>query len=319
MLESRCGNRTSFLDSKHGVNDGRETPPTAALIHFGMAKGNTDLDDRERRAADAMLAVCGPAWKVVPKDVKGAPAGTYDFDLTDDSTTIAVEVSTIADHLTIRDTSAWSNYFPSNAVNVVGLRRGWVVMVAARGNARRTHEQLETWLADLESRGEHSVRTERWQEHVFTPEANRPPWFATLHEMASVGIISADVEPTLSAGECRLLIADNGFTWNSSEDEYVSDFVTEQLAGLHESDVQKLARAPGDRRVLFLWLDAQSHFDVVRRMDNNLLGGTLADTGNLDEVWIGRYFIDGSVKVYRWRGVDGWRFNPTKAAGASGP
>jgi hypothetical protein len=272
-----------------------------------MAKGNNKLDTRELRAAQAMRAIwsCG-VWELVPRDIEDAPDGTHDFDLTDGATTVAVEVSTIADQDTIRDGAEWSRHFPDGVLNADGLAHGWVLTVSAKGSARETSRRLGGWLADLESQGMRSARTERWQEHLFTPEANRPSWFATLKAMAGSGVVSAQVEPTLSAGQCALLIGD-GFLWSPSEVEYVSAFVSGQLAGLHSSDVEKLGRATADRRVLFLWLDAQSNLDVIRRLDSNLLSGTVTNTGTLDEVWIGRHFVDGSVAIYRWRSADGWK------------
>lgn len=271
-----------------------------------MAKGNTDLDDREVRAAQSMRAVYGADWMVVPRDVKGAAPGTHDFDLTDGSTTVAVEVSTIADGAIVGDSAGWSQHFPDAAWNIDGLDHGWVITVQASGNARKTKQSLAVWLADLESRNEQAVWSDSWQQHAFTPQGHRPPMFATLHAMASVGVTAAHVEASLPAGLCALLIVDDGFTWSPSEEDYISEFVSAQLAGAHASDVEKVGRATADRRALFLWLHAQSHFDVVRRLDNDLLGGTLTDTGTLDEVWIGRHFVDESVGLYRWRASEGW-------------
>ncbi|WP_441976981.1 hypothetical protein [Microbacterium sp. 2MCAF23] len=271
-----------------------------------MAKGNTDLDDREVRAAQSMRAVYGADWMVVPRDVKGAAPGTHDFDLTDGLTTVAVEVSTIADGAVVGDSAGWSQHFPDAAWNIDGLDQGWVITVQASGNARKTKQLLGAWLTDLESRNEHAVWSDSWQQHAFTPQGHCPPGFATLHGMASVGVTSAHVEASLPAGVCTLLIVDDGFTWSPSDDDYISDFVSEQLAGPHASDVEKVGRATADRRAVFLWLHAQSHFDVVRRLDNDLFGGTLTGTGPLDEVWIGRHFVDESVSLWVWRASGGW-------------
>lgn len=79
-----------------------------------------------------------------------------------------------------------------------------------------------------------------------------------------------------------------------------------QQASVHESDVQKLTRAIADRRVLFLWLDAQSQFDIIRQLDNHVLGGNVLNAGAVDEVWIGRHFISGALIVYRWCAAKGW-------------
>jgi hypothetical protein len=271
-----------------------------------MAKGNPDLDEVELRAARTMCAVYGDGWAIFPRDVRGAPPGTHDFDLNDGSTIVAVEVSTIADHTTVSDSAEWSRHFPDLSVTLAGLEHGWVIVVSARGRAKKTSQGLEVWLRELERLGLRSARAERWQEHLFTPEAGRPPEFLTLHAMAGVGIVSAHLADELPAGACTLCVIDDGFSWNQDEETYVSAFVSDQLADLHSSDVAKVGRATADRRALFLWLHAPSHFDVIRRLDNDLLEGSLTDTGTLDEVWIGRYLLDGSVLAYRWRTVDGW-------------
>jgi hypothetical protein len=233
-------------------------------------------------------------------------SGTHDLDLTDGTTTVAVEVSTIAETDTLRDSTEWNRHFPDLALKLEGIKRGWLVTVSGGGSARQTHLLLGIWLADLERLHMFSARTKRWQEHVFDPEAHRPLWFDTLRAMQAAGVISAEVAPTLSAGQCVLLKVDSGYAWNPSDHEYVSMFVSAQLAGMHASDVQKLARATADRRVLFLWLDAQSHFDITRRLDNHVIGGSVLNAGPVDEVWIGRHFIDGTVTVYRWCAAEGW-------------
>lgn len=272
-----------------------------------MAKGNSALDDRELRAAQAVRAVFDAAvWQIFPRDIGGAPPGTHDFDLYDGKTTVAVEVSTIAKTDTLRDSAEWNRHFPDLTLKLGSITQGWLVTVAGGGNARKTRQQLGTWLAELERLDMFSVRTESWQEYVFSPEAHRPLWFDTLYVMQAAGVLSAEVQPTLPAGQCLLLKVDDGYAWDPSDDGYVSRFVSAQLAGEHKSDVEKLGRAMADRRVLFLWLDAESHFDIVRRLDNDLLGGSVLNAGSVDEVWIGRHFKNGNVTVYRWCAAQGW-------------
>ncbi|MFJ4030143.1 hypothetical protein ACIPWF_22760 [Paenarthrobacter sp. NPDC089989] len=272
-----------------------------------MAKGNSALDIRELRAAQAVRAVYGAArWEIIPRDVDGAPSGTHDFDLSDGTTTVAVEVTTIAETETLRDSAQFNHHFPNLAAELEGLKQGWLVVVSSSGNAREIRRQLETWLADLERLNLSSVESVNLQQHVFSAEADRPVWYSTLVAMQAAGVISAEVLPTLPASQCRLLKVDDGFSWDPSDAEYVSMFVSEQLAGKHESDVEKMDRAVADRRVLFLWLDFESHFDVTRRLDNGLLGGTVRNAGSVDEVWIGRHFTNDDVSVYRWCEADGW-------------
>ncbi|MFB8190371.1 hypothetical protein ACFC14_13670 [Microbacterium sp. NPDC055988] len=102
------------------------------------------------------------------------------------------------------------------------------------------------------------------------------------------------------------MLIDDGFHWNPDDDVYISEFVSDQLADQHLSDVEKVGRAAADRRALFLWLDATSYFDVIRRLDNGLLSGSVTETGTVDEVWLGRHLVDGTVLAYRWRAPDGW-------------
>jgi len=272
-----------------------------------MAKGNSALDVREQRAAQAVRAVYGAAsWEIIPRDVDGAPSGTHDFDLSDGTTTVAVEVTTIAETDTLRDSAQFNRHFPNLAAVLEGLNKGWLVAVSSGGNAREIRRQLETWLADLERLNVPSIESLSLQQHVFSAEADRPAWYGTLAAMQAAGVISAEVVPTLPPGNCRLAKIDNGFSWDPTDSEYISMFVSEQLAGKHESDVQKMGRAVADRRVLFLWLDFESHFDITRRLDNGLLGGTVLNAGLVDEVWIGRLFTNEDVTVYRWREAEGW-------------
>lgn len=272
-----------------------------------MAKGNSSLDDRELRAAQAVRAVYGTtAWQIIPRDIDGAPPATHDFDLFDGTTTVAVEVTTIAKTETLRDAAEWNRRFPDLAIELEGVGKGWLVTVAGGGKARKTRQQLGTWLAELERLHMFSAQTERWQEHAFSSEAHRPAWFDTLRAMQAAGVIRAEVHHPLPAGQCMFLKVDDGFEYDPSDYEYVSMFVSEQLKGVHASDVQKLQQATADRRVLFLWLDAQSHFDIIRLLDNNVLGGSVSNAGAVDEVWIGRHFISGAVTVYRWCADKGW-------------
>jgi hypothetical protein len=272
-----------------------------------MAKGNSALDDRELRAAQAVRAVYGAeTWQIIPRDIDGAPSGTHDLDLSDGTTTVAVEVTTIAETDTLRDSARWKHYFPDLAGELEGLKEGWLVAVAGGGNAQEIRQQLGIWLAELERLNVISAETARWQEHAFSAEADRPVWYHTLMTMHAAGVISAEVLPTLPAGRCVLARIDNGFSWDPSDDQYVSMFVSEQLAGKHATDVQKLERAIADRRVLFLWLDVESHFDVIRRLDSDLLDGTVKGAGSVDEVWIGRHFENEEVVVYRWCAAEGW-------------
>lgn len=277
------------------------------LLICGMAKGNSALDVRELRAAQAVRAVYGAArWEIIPRDVDGAPSGTHDFDLSDGTTTVAVEVTTIAETDTLRDSAQFNHHFPDLAAKLEGLNQGWLVAVSSGGNAREIRRQLETWLADLERLKVPSVDSVSLQQHVFSAEADRPVWYGTLVAMQAAGVISAEVVPTLPAGKCTLAKIDDGFSWDPLDHEYVSMFVSEQLAGKHASDVQKMGRAEANRRVLFLWLDFQSHFDITRRLDNGLLAGTVRNAGLVDEVWIGRHFTNEDVAVYRWREAEGW-------------
>jgi hypothetical protein len=77
-----------------------------------MSKRNDELDEREVLAAHVIRSVYGQEWSVIPRDIQGAPAGTHDLDLVDDSVTVAVEVSTIAEQSTVDDAMRWDRFFP---------------------------------------------------------------------------------------------------------------------------------------------------------------------------------------------------------------
>ncbi|WP_442545253.1 hypothetical protein ACSBOX_06130 [Arthrobacter sp. KN11-1C] len=102
-----------------------------------MAKGNSSLDDRELRAAQVVRAVFGAETRqIIPRDIVGAPPATHDFDLFDGTTTVAVEVTTIAKTDTLHDNAVWNRSFPDLAVELEGVGKGWLVMVAGGGNVR---------------------------------------------------------------------------------------------------------------------------------------------------------------------------------------
>jgi hypothetical protein len=271
-----------------------------------MSKRNDELDEREALAAHVIRAVYGQAWSVIPRDIQGAPAGTYDLDLVDDSVTVAVEVSTIAEQSTVDDAMRWDRFFPGLKADIPGLSNGWLLMASDSGNPRKLLRGLPRWLADLERLGIGRVWTDRWQAFALEPDTARPPEFATLRELTAVGVRSVEPVKELDPGRCCIITADDGFEWNASEDEFFSDFVSDQLAGPHRSDVKKVERADADRRVVFLWLHALSHFAVIRRLDHGLLQGELTNTGALDEVWVGRSLNSGDVIAYRWLPNTGW-------------
>lgn len=266
-----------------------------------MARGNVNLDGREFTAAQAMRLVMGTtAWSAVPRDIAGAPNGTHDFDLENDTTTVAVEVSTIAVTTTVGAYARWSSEFPDLQASVPGLNNGWLLGVVEGGDARAVKRGLGGWLQELERLGETSVDVLRLQSHVLTPAAGRPPWYTTLAAMSAAGLTTADLIGELPAGLCFVSITGDGYKYSPTDASFVPGFVSDQLANEHASDVAKLGRATADRRALFLWLDAQSHLDVIRRLDHGLLRGELSGNGPVDEVWLGRQFQDGSVAVYRW-------------------
>ncbi len=69
-----------MTDSRTPHGRGRRLRCFRVLLPFGMAKGNDELDEREELAAQVLRAVYGAQWRVIPRDIKGAPAGTHDFD-----------------------------------------------------------------------------------------------------------------------------------------------------------------------------------------------------------------------------------------------
>ncbi len=271
-----------------------------------MAKG-TELDVRERRASAAILGVLGADGRhIVPRDVQGAPSGSHDFDIVTDLATTAVEVSTLADHRAIGAYAGWFKMAPDGLLEVSGLARGWLLMVDATGSSPAAAAGVQSWLADLESRQEFSVNTRSWQRHLFEPVGKRPANFETLRSMAAAGITLGSALETAPAGQVHIAIGDGGYTYDPTDRGILPRFVSEQLAGAHRSDVDKLGGAAADARILFLWLDAQSFFPIVRSLDQGPPDGDLTNVGALNEVWIGRHFRDDAVTVYRWRRDHGW-------------
>lgn len=271
-----------------------------------MAAGNSDLRPDEAIAARVMLAVYGDGWTVDPHDIAGAPSSTHDFDLVSGSTRVAVEVSTVADTLTMGHPMRWDKSFPDGASIVVGPAKGWIITARAGGDPRRLKRSLGGWLASLEALGISGAQTVRWQSHAFESAALRPPEFETLRQLDAVGVEIVTVAPELPAGTISILRIDTEFVWNAADEELFSEFVSDELQGNHLSDVAKVLAATADRRAVFLWLHATSHFDMIRRLDNGMLGGSVYGAEDIDEVWIGRRMTNGQVLAYRWTDLDGW-------------
>jgi hypothetical protein len=288
-------------------------------VDRAMAKGNNHLDDRETRAAQVMVGVMGSTdWVIDPQDIKGAPPRTHDFNLVGSACVLAVEISTIADTSKVRDMAGWGKIAPDGSLVLTGLSHGWHIAVESDGSTREIRDNLTTWILELERLGIHTVETRSWQNYVFTPPTLRPPEFETVRAMAAAGIQFANVIESLPAGECALAIFWGGPPYNPVDRGFVPTFVSAQLAGLHASDVAKLDAATADRRALFLWLDAESHFDVIRSLDHGAPTGDLKNVGRLDEVWLGRYFIDGSAIAYRWQRDADWTHHEVPAAQLTG-
>lgn len=280
--------------------------PGVAWYGPAMAAGNFDLRPDEAIAARVMLGVYGDGWTVDPQDIAGAPSSMHDFDLVSGSARVAVEVSTVADTLTMGHPMRWDRSFPAGASVVVGPAKGWIVTARAGGDPRQLKRRLGGWLASLEALGISGTQTVRWQSHAFESAMLRPPEFETLRQLDAVGVEIVTVAPELPAGKISILRIDTEFVWNVADEERFSEFVSDELQGNHLSDVAKVLAATADRRAVFLWLHATSHFDMVRRLDHGILGGSVYGAEDIDEVWIGRQMTNGRVLAYRWTDLDGW-------------
>lgn len=271
-----------------------------------MATGSPNLRPGEALAARVMLEIYGDGWIVEPRDIEGAPPRTHDFDLVSQSARVAVEISTIADTLTMGHPARWEKAFPDGAATVVGLAKGWIIVARSGGDPRRLKRNLEAWLSRLEALGIDGAQTVRWQSYAFDLPALRPPEFETLRELEDVGVDIVTAAPELPAGAISIVRIDSEFVWNVADAERFSAFVSDELQGDHFSDVAKVVAASADRRAVFFWLHATSHFDMIRRLDNGLLEGPVYGAEDIDEVWVGRQLTNGQVLAYRWTDADGW-------------
>ena len=274
-----------------------------------------DLDDRELRAAAVIQVVLNDrTWELEPRDVKSAPAGTHDFDLCSGNQVVAVEESTLSDGRSVGDHAAWDTVTEGGVVHVDGLDNGWIVSVDLDGRATQVVSGLGEWLHLLEQNGVTQTETRAWQQHLFSPPAHRPPTYGALRAMAAAGITMASVSSGAAPGTCVLMVTWAGDQYDPLDRTLMPRFVSDQLASSHRADIEKLQRAAARHRVLFLWLDAYSYFQVARSLDHGDPTGGLKNVGALNEVWIGRNFKDGSVTVYRWQESEGWARHDLEAA-----
>lgn len=271
--------------------------------------GKSDfLDERELRAAAAMiLTLGGDGWVVVPRDVKGAPDKTHDFDLVDEDSTIAVEISTIARTEAVRDHARWSREFPGGIATFQRLKSGWMILAEASADGTSVKRSVGDWLGALETLGVDSLDTDSFQRFFLEPPPSRPSWYETALEMRQAGVLHVEKTAELTSGQVAVASVAPTPTYTLSDADYVSRFVSEQLHGPHASDIRKLNPSPAARRALFLWIDPQSHLELIRALEHDLLQGDVTGMGKVEEIWLGRKFQNGTVIVYRWIAANSWQ------------
>lgn len=254
-----------------------------------------------------ILGLGGDGWRVVPRDVTGAPDKTHDFDLVDEDVTIAVEISTIARTEAVGAYARWAREFPDAMATIHGLKSGWIIMAEASADGRSVRKSLGDWLSALEKLGIDSLDADSFQKFFLEPPPARPSWYETALAMRQAGVLFAEKAAELPPAFVSVSLIAPTPTYGLSDADYVTRFVSEQLNGPHASDISKLKPSPANRRALFLWIDPQSHLELIRALEHGLLQGDITGAGNVEEIWLGRHLQDGSVAVYRWSAGKSWQ------------
>jgi hypothetical protein len=229
--------------------------------------------------------------KVVSRDVPGAPAGTYDFDLVlDDGRVVAVEVTTSTDRKVVEFwAAAHAQSWESRQ-----LRNSWLLNVTPPANIKALRGNVEPLLRGLEQAG---ISKFGLGHRTAAPEVN------TLHRLLVKGgdVLQSALPPRI-------------YLYSTGAGAVGIDAVREAVE--HEAakpdNRAKLGRAAADaERHLFVWIDPL-HTRAAAAMG---FMGITTPTGctlppEVDTLWVGTPAVDEAghegEHVWRYTRRRGW-------------
>ena len=275
----------------------------------------TTKDARENAAANAVVdhltAVTGTTMTGSKWD-DGTKDSMHDFYVEGEGHKIALEVTTIADGDRVGRDHRWRRMAPDGWVKVDGLVGCWIASQEGETEASLVISTVQTLLPELEALGITRVDARLWQEHVFSPEAHRPPEYAQLRALHQVGIVDASRVTDASkellnehGGEVQLARAFG--TDRPADRNFPATFVNQELRETHRSDVEKLIAAEDvTARHLWMWVELTEGFSMIRSFDAEGLPSVDLDVVGIDGVWLGRSPTQDSVAGYLWLRGEGW-------------
>nr|BEK71529.1 hypothetical protein KPHV_87560 [Kitasatospora purpeofusca] len=226
--------------------------------------------------------------------------GVHDFWVHRASGREALEVTTLADQGAVNNKMHWRTRGPASEQQVEGLAHGWSVMVDDAAKATGVKKHLAAWLLALEA--EEITAGGRWDHRVYE--------HPVIFELARAGVLTAEAVPFLPAGLVKLSYAAMtlpGRPMNGAE--HVAQALTEALQlKRHQGDANKLARSGAAVRHLYLAVDLNSRFDVVRAASEGLPTEAPVVSDQITWVWLA-IPAEGATDVLRWSASTGWLRN----------
>lgn len=286
--------------------------PTAPRGGFAHVPSNRERENAAANAVVEQLAVLtGTAFRGCKRD-DGSRDRMYDFTITSDAHTIALEVTTIADGARVGRDHRWNRAAPDDWVEIPGLVGCWIAHHEGDVEADTAITALKVHLPALEALGASQVVTAQWQEHAFAPVAQRPPDWGHARALNGAGfsILSRVPNPSQAplddhGGQAFL---GRGFEVSRPVDRNLPvTLLSEELREDQLSDVQKL-RAAEDvtARHLWLWVELTEGFAILRSFETEGLPQADIDIEGIDGVWLGRSPSPDTVSGYVWLRGQGW-------------
>jgi hypothetical protein len=197
-----------------------------------MARNPHEYECRASKILSRVL--CG---EVVWRDVRGAPSGTHDFDLKlADGKTIAVEVTSFTDE----NAQAFWRAVSKKRWRTSELSKSWVLDVCPTARVRTLRDQVEQHLRVLE----------KTSVPEFGSSGSSDPTICALRQLGVKRGRSYEWTPP-----CIYICSSSGGGSYSPEDLRPA---VEGVAWVCDNR-QKLGRAAGAERHLFIWIDVFAH------------------------------------------------------------
>jgi hypothetical protein len=255
------------------------------------------IRDFEEVAAELVADI--EAGTATRKDVPRAKSGTHDFDVEcRDGRLIALEITTSA---VGADMSMWRAISKQDWESP-GLRDGWAISVelpSSSGSSpdiKKLRRNIERLLSALDVQGVDSFDT--FLEQSRPPNAVR----AEVMELGKLGVARGRAVPGLSSEGVPLVIAGSSGGFTTAPEE-INEVVSAEAA----NNVEKLRRARGNERHLFIWIHPTSGGAELNLWQGNVPRTSPELPPGVDVAGIARFPEEARVThLWRVRPPDAW-------------